>query len=109
MPKVALPDQVRQTARTDRVPGIGPGPFARQLISDPGGLAQFGANYKVLPPGGTISFRHWHEAEAKSVYMLAGQGVLVEDSAIVLVAGGVRGVRGVILTLGSGISPGGPI
>ena len=69
--------------------GRGTGPYAYQLLSDPGGLTQFGTFIEALPPGSKSSFRHWHEAEDEMVYMLAGEVVLIEDSEAVLQGGDV--------------------
>lgn len=89
MPK--LPSQPVQEARGYRHPvlGGGLGDYAYQLLSDPGGLTQFGALIEVLPPGAQSSFRHWHEAEDEMVLMLAGEAILVEDSETVLRVGDV--------------------
>lgn len=64
---------------THPITGPGPGPYGYCLLSDPGGLTQFGAFLEELPPGSSSGHRHWHEAEDEMVYMLEGQAVLVED------------------------------
>lgn len=69
--------------------GGGLGDYAYQLLSDPGGLTQFGAFIEILPPGARSSFRHWHEAEDEMVMMLAGDVVLIEDQETPLRAGDV--------------------
>lgn len=69
--------------------GPGPGAYSSRLISDPGGLSQFGAFVETLPPGSASGHRHWHEAEDEMVYILSGDVVLVEDTETVLRAGGV--------------------
>ncbi len=79
MPKVTLP-----AFETDDSPhailGSGLGPYRYQLISDPGGLTQFGAFIEELAPGSASGFRHWHETEDEMVLILSGEAVLVEDS-----------------------------
>lgn len=69
--------------------GGGTGPYRYQLLSDPGGLTQFGAFVEDLPPGSRSGHRHWHEAEDELVYILSGSGVLVEDDETPLHAGDV--------------------
>lgn len=59
--------------------GAGPGPYRFRLLSDPGGLTQFGAFVEELPPGSSSGHRHWHEAEDEFVMVLSGEAVLVED------------------------------
>lgn len=58
--------------------GRGPGPYRYRLISDPGGLSQFGAFVEELPPGSASGRRHWHEAEDEMILMLSGEVVLAE-------------------------------
>lgn len=67
--------------------GPGPGPYASRLISDVGGLSQFGAFVEELPPGSRSGHRHWHQTEDEMVYMLSGHVVLVEDAETMLHAG----------------------
>jgi uncharacterized cupin superfamily protein len=62
-----------------RILGGGLGPYAIQLLSDPGGLSQFGAFIEILPPGSRSSFRHWHETEDEMIYVLTGTLTLIED------------------------------
>jgi uncharacterized cupin superfamily protein len=52
--------------------------FVADLLSDTGGLTQFGAFTETLPPGGHSSELHWHEKEDEFVYMLSGTVTLVE-------------------------------
>jgi uncharacterized cupin superfamily protein len=89
MPK--LPPQPIQQARgySHPVLGGGLGDYAYQLLSDPGGLTQFGAFIEILPPGTRSSFRHWHAAEDEMVVILSGEVVLVEDHEDLLRAGDV--------------------
>lgn len=52
------------------------------------GLEDFGVTHVMLEPGGWSSQRHWHEDEDEFVVILAGEAVLVEEGArIVLHAG----------------------
>jgi uncharacterized cupin superfamily protein len=87
MPKVDLPPMVQETDSDHPVLGGGIGPYGYQLLSDPGGLTQFGAFIEELPPGARSGRRHWHEAEDEMIYMLAGEVVLVEDIETPLHAG----------------------
>lgn len=70
-----------------KFPVLGLGAYRYQLISDLGGLSQFGAFIEELPPGAFSGHRHWHEAEDEMVYMLSGEVVLIEDSETSLRAG----------------------
>lgn len=87
MPKLTLPPRVQVDDTTHPVLGEDTGPYAYQLLSDPGGLTQFGAFIEELPPGSTSGHRHWHESEDEMVYMLEGQVVLVEDQETTLKPG----------------------
>jgi uncharacterized cupin superfamily protein len=84
-----LPAMVQQTAYTHPIITQHPGPYACQLLSDPGGLTQFGAFVEELPPGSSSGHRHWHEAEDEMIYVLSGTGVLVEDQETPLAPGEV--------------------
>ena len=87
MPKVTLPDPVQATDAPHPILGSGLGPYAFQLISDPGLLTQFGAFIELLPPGSRSSFRHWHQTEDEMIYVLSGEVVLIEDVETTLRAG----------------------
>lgn len=89
MPKVALPPIRSEADTAHPVLGAGGGPYAYQLLSDPGGLTQFGAFIEILPAGSKSSFRHWHETEDEMIYLLSGEVVLVEDNETTLRAGDV--------------------
>lgn len=80
MPKITLPAWQHEPAPEHPILGTGPGPYAYQLLSDVGGLSQFGAFIEELPPGSSSGHRHWHEAEDEMILMLSGHVVLVEDS-----------------------------
>jgi uncharacterized cupin superfamily protein len=84
MPKVALPPWVEETAYTHPVIADHPGPYRYQLLSDPGGLTQFGAFLEELPPGSSSGHRHWHATKDEMILVLTGQVVLVEDAETVL-------------------------
>ena len=83
---LTLPDWASDNP-THPILGAGPGPYRYQLLSDPGGLTQFGAFFEELPPGSSSGHRHWHEAEDEMILMLSGQVVLVEDDETPLSAG----------------------
>jgi uncharacterized cupin superfamily protein len=89
MPKVTLPPWVDETAYVHPVIGEHPGPYRYQLMSDPGGLTQFGAFLEELPPGSRSGHRHWHEAEDEMIWMIEGEVVLVEETETILRAGDV--------------------
>jgi uncharacterized cupin superfamily protein len=86
MPKVALPPIAHEADPAHPILGNGPGPYDYQLLSDPGGLTQFGAFVETLPPGSASGHRHWHEREDEMVYMLSGEVVLVEETESTLCA-----------------------
>jgi uncharacterized cupin superfamily protein len=56
----------------------GLGPYQARLLSDAGGLTQFGAFLETLPPGSRSSHKHWHEQEDELIYMLSGTATLHE-------------------------------
>jgi uncharacterized cupin superfamily protein len=87
MPKVTLPDWVHETAYVHPVIGLHPGPYRYQLLSDPGGLTQFGAFLEELPPGSRSGHRHWHASEDEMIWMIEGEAVLVEEVETTLRAG----------------------
>lgn len=87
MPKVILPPVLQGAVPVHPILGAGAGPYAYQLLSDPGGITQFGAFIETLPPGSASGHRHWHEDEDEMIYMLAGEVVLVEDLETTLQAG----------------------
>ncbi len=69
--------------------GGGLGDYAYQLLSDPGGLTQFGAFVEILPPGSKSGFRHWHADEDEMIVMLDGDVVLSEQDETHLSVGDV--------------------
>ena len=74
---------------THPILGPGPGEYRYQLLSDPGGLTQFGAFLEELPPGSSSGHRHWHEEEDEMVILLQGTLTLVEDTETTLTAGDI--------------------
>lgn len=64
------------------------GPYRAQLLSDTGGLTQFGAFIEILPPGSRSSIKHWHQNEDEMVYVLEGVVTLHEGDAITQMAPG---------------------
>lgn len=87
MPKITPPPFQIEPDTIHPILGGGIGPYSYQLLSDPGGLTQFGAFIEDLPPGSTSGRRHWHEAEDKMIVMLSGTVILVEDQETPLTAG----------------------
>ena len=55
------------------------GAFTAELLSDTGGLTQFGAFTETLQPGARSSHRHWHEVEDEFLFMLDGEATVIED------------------------------
>lgn len=80
------PDQIKPDASD----GIGNpcGPYRAELLSDTGGLTQFGCFIEVLPPGSKSSLKHWHQEEDELVYMLDGEVVLREGESEVVMRPG---------------------
>ena len=89
MPKLFPPPWTDETSYSHPVAKDHPGPYRYQLLSDPGGLTQFGAFLEELPPGSRSGHRHWHEAEDEMIVMLSGTVVLVEETETTLSAGDV--------------------
>lgn len=79
MPRLSPPAFVTEDDAAHPILGGGLGPYRYQLLSDPGGLTQFGAFIEELPPGSTSGRRHWHESEDEMIVMLSGEVVLVEE------------------------------
>ena len=74
-------------AQTDSSDGSGSscGPYRDLLLSETGGLTQFGAILEILPPGSASSIKHWHAQEDEMIYMLEGEVTLLEgDSTAIL-------------------------
>lgn len=89
MPKIDTQPWQDEPDPQHPVTGAGTGPYRYQLLSDPGGLTQFGAFIEELPPGSRSGHRHWHETEDEMIMVLSGQVVLVEDNETLLHAGDV--------------------
>ncbi|MFA9231736.1 MAG: hypothetical protein RIR95_1452 [Pseudomonadota bacterium] len=84
MPKVTLAAHQTATDTPHPLLGGGLGPYDYQLLSDPGGLTQFGAFIETLPPGSRSGFRHWHETEDEMIYVLQGEVTLIEGDETIL-------------------------
>ena len=54
-------------------------PRRRWRLGDAVGLDQFGVNLLRLPAGAWSSQRHWHTTEDEFVWVVEGEGVLVEE------------------------------
>jgi len=54
------------------------GSYQALLLSDAGGLTQFGAFLETLPPGSFSSHKHWHEKEDEFIFVIAGTVTLNE-------------------------------
>lgn len=86
LPQVTRP-WVEEPSPAHQILGEGPGPYRYQLISDLGGITQFGAFIEELPPGSASGQRHWHQSEDEMIYILSGDLMLVEDTETPLRAG----------------------
>ena len=49
------------------------------LLSEAGGLTQFGAYRDSLPPGATSTRRHWHDSEDEFLYVLEGVATVIDN------------------------------
>lgn len=68
------------TAKIDQAGADDPlGPYRAELISDTGGLTQFGAFIEELPPGSHSSYAHWHMSEDEMLLVLSGEVVAIEN------------------------------
>jgi uncharacterized cupin superfamily protein len=65
------------TARIDARDGA----YAAALLSDTGGLTQFGGFIETLPPCSASSTLHWHEKEDEMVHVLTGTVTLFASEA----------------------------
>ena len=77
-----MPHFPMDKALTEESDGTGNpcGPYRAILLSDTGGLSQFGAFIEILPPGSRSSLKHWHATEDEMVHVLAGEVLLHEGS-----------------------------
>ncbi|MCL6706412.1 cupin domain-containing protein [Pseudomonas sp. R2.Fl] len=75
-----------EEAPLEQEDGKGPngelGPYSARLLSDAGGLTQFGAFIETLPPGSRSSRKHWHEREDEFVHVLEGVVTLHEGDTV---------------------------
>ncbi len=58
------------------------GSYRALLLSDAGGLTQFGAFLETLPPGSFSSHKHWHEKEDEFIFVIAGTVTLNEGDTL---------------------------
>ncbi len=58
------------------------GSYRALLLSDAGGLTQFGAFLETLPPGSFSSHKHWHEQEDEFIFVIAGTVTLNEGDSL---------------------------
>ncbi|WP_210405393.1 cupin domain-containing protein [Rhodophyticola sp. CCM32] len=58
------------------------GRFRAELLSDTGGLTQFGAFIETLWPEAASSKSHWHRSEDEMVYVLDGVITLIEGGVV---------------------------
>jgi uncharacterized cupin superfamily protein len=68
------PDKIMTESGSDEL-----GSFHAALLSDTGGLTQFGAFIETLSAGSKSSRPHWHRSEDELIYMLSGSVVLIES------------------------------
>ena len=54
------------------------GTFRAELLSDTGGLTQFGAFIETITPGSASSRPHWHAREDEMIHVLSGAPTLIE-------------------------------
>lgn len=73
-----------------------PEPFAARMagrlkrpLGDLFGLANFGVNLTVLPPGAISALRHAHSKQDEFLYVIAGHPTLVADDESVLLSPGM--------------------
>lgn len=64
------------------------GPYRAYLLSDAGGLTQFGAFVEVLEPGSSSSDQHYHETQDEFIYVLDGVVSLHEGDQVTEMAPG---------------------
>ena len=50
-----------------------------RLLSQAGGLTQYGCHIQTLPPGAQSSQRHWHSSEDEFLLVLEGVATVVDD------------------------------
>lgn len=77
MPVIRLEDAAIEEGKGDGL-NAELGPYSARLLSDAGGLTQFGAFLETLPPGSSSSHKHWHEQEDEFVFVISGTVTLNE-------------------------------
>ena len=55
------------------------GAMTTETFSDTAGLKQYGAYLQTLQPGGTSTWRHWHEQEDEFLFVVSGQVTVIEN------------------------------
>lgn len=64
------------------------GRWNAELLSDAGGLTQFGAFIETLWPDSASSKSHWHRSEDEMVHILEGDVTLIEGGVATLLTAG---------------------
>ncbi|WP_224824986.1 cupin domain-containing protein [Cognatishimia sp. MH4019] len=86
MPIIKLADAPIEEMTPETADALGP--YCAHLLSDAGGLTQFGAFVEVLAPGSRSSDKHYHMTQDEFVYVLDGTVTLHEgDSTTDMSAG----------------------
>ncbi|MBO3759324.1 cupin domain-containing protein [Ciceribacter sp. L1K22] len=81
MPVIRTEDAPLEVGKPDAL-NADLGPYTARLLSDAGGLTQFGAFLETLPPGSRSSHKHWHEREDEFIYMVSGFVTLNEGDTL---------------------------
>ncbi|MBR0556449.1 cupin domain-containing protein [Ciceribacter sp. L1K23] len=81
MPVIRTEDAPLEVGKPDAL-NADLGPYTARLLSDAGGLTQFGAFLETLPPGSRSSHKHWHEREDEFIYMISGVVTLNEGDTL---------------------------
>lgn len=86
MPIIKLADAPVEEMTPDNADELGP--YRAHLLSDAGGLTQFGAFVEELAPGSRSSDKHYHMTQDEFVYVLDGHVTLHEgDNSTQMIAG----------------------
>lgn len=81
MPVIRQQDAPLEEGKAEGV-NVELGAYSARLLSNAGGLTQFGAFVETLPPGSFSSHKHWHEQEDEFVYLLSGTVMLNEGDSL---------------------------
>ncbi|WP_394691620.1 cupin domain-containing protein [Hoeflea sp.] len=79
MPVIKPAQAIAESHKAGEDDPHGLGPYDAVLLSDSGGLTQFGAFLETLHPGSQSSRQHWHENEDEFIYMISSEVVLLEN------------------------------